>query len=265
MHARVQFHRKQLEIDAANRYFMEMSAGVHTYQERQERIEAGLPCIGTVDAERDADFQAAYKEHCPGKKWPKKFDTAIKNLGEHAQPLIDKWKERYKRIAEEHHNLVQLLVDQLKAIAQDAEVLPAEEFILWKTIDEWDYHTQGFGAAKYARSSAQQAADDAIFYGLEAEVREVTVPCKRYSYGGWRSRGEYDSTRLKFEVWVRTDPLSLRIIENKPGVPLRDWIRTCWSRGVNPRVYAPMLPAGWEEEHGLDYFGNDLWAKKDAA
>lgn len=32
-------------------------------------------------------------------------------------------------------------------------------------------------------------------------------------------------------------------------------VRLCWKREVNPRVMYPFLPHGFEERHGLDYFG----------
>ena len=39
---------------------------------------------------------------------------------------------------------------------------------------------------------------------------------------------------------------------------LREWVRQCWERGVNPRVSMPFLPQSFEEENGLDFFGGDL-------
>lgn len=103
------------------------------------------------------------------------------------------------------------------------------------------YSTQGFGKDRYARNAAQQKVDHAEFYGLRAEVR----PCA----------GDY-------EVVVWTDELGIEALRLKPGSSLREWVRLCWSRGVNPRVYFPHLPHGYEEKNGLDFFGNE---KKETA
>ena len=43
----------------------------------------------------------------------------------------------------------------------------------------------------------------------------------------------------------------------KPVQSFKDQIKSCWKRGVNPRVYNPFLPAGLEEKLGLDYFGGE--------
>ena len=39
---------------------------------------------------------------------------------------------------------------------------------------------------------------------------------------------------------------------------LREQVRRSWARGVNPRVFNPFLPHGYEEQEGIDYFGRDL-------
>jgi len=43
----------------------------------------------------------------------------------------------------------------------------------------------------------------------------------------------------------------------RPGPTLREQVRLCWKRGVNPRVYSPFLPHGYEQSVGLDYFGGE--------
>lgn len=54
-----------------------------------------------------------------------------------------------------------------------------------------------------------------------------------------------------------THPVDIEIIKMNP-LPLKEWVRRCWKKGVNPRVYNPYLPHGFEEANGLDYFGNEV-------
>jgi len=254
--ARVLFERKEHEIDAMQRYWLEMSSGYHTCEEVCARREANLPCIGTVDAERDADFQAAYKKHCPGKKWLKNFDTVLKNLGEHATPIIEKWKGRYKSIVDAYGQIVEDLHQDLYEIADACELIPGEEFILWQVVRGNTYYTQGFGVNKYTKDEAEQLRDRAVFHGVEAEVRQ----------GEYHpARGVHGVSYNDWEVWVKVDSnLDLRILSKKRHIPLREVVRRSWARGCNPRVAMPFLPHGYEEEQGLDFFGNDI-RDKDAA
>ncbi len=62
---------------------------------------------------------------------------------------------------------------------------------------------------------------------------------------------------VTFEVRVNVVPEDLPILKHKDlSVPLVDWVQACWKRGVNPRVYDPFLPHGFEQRHGLDFHGN---------
>jgi hypothetical protein len=53
------------------------------------------------------------------------------------------------------------------------------------------------------------------------------------------------------------DPVDVEIIKMNP-LPRKEWVRRCWKKGVNPRVFNPYLPHGFEEANGLDYFGNEV-------
>jgi len=93
----------------------------------------------------------------------------------------------------------------------------------------------------YARASAERAAAKARAWGIEARV--VRRPT---------SWGEAD-----FEVWVATDEAGAEAIARRPE-SLREFLRSCWGAGVNPRVYDPFLPVGLEERLGLDFFGREV-------
>ena len=92
--------------------------------------------------------------------------------------------------------------------------------------------SQGYGSHKYAHAAAQQYVDTAQIHSIEAEV-----VC-----------GAFDD----HDVTANCTPESWTVLKAKPGQSLREWIKSCWLRGVNPRVYMPFLPYEIEEKLDLD-------------
>lgn len=156
--------------------------------------------------------------------------------------MRDRWKALAESLTAEQIERDAALDVALEAAAK-AESLPVVEAkqpaAAW-FVHESAYHTQGYGAAKYARAAAQEHADKATHYGLAAEV--VQEP---NAYG---TKG--------FAVHVNTTALGVEMVNRLPAVPLREWLAACWKRGTNPRVFNPFLPHGLEEKLGVDYFGN---------
>ena len=89
-------------------------------------------------------------------------------------------------------------------------------------------------------------------HGLAAEVHELERHYIPSRYGGTDS--------ATYGVLIDTTPIGWEILKRKPAVPLRETVRLCWKRGVNPRVSMPFLPHGYEESVGLDYFGGEVKA-----
>lgn len=118
------------------------------------------------------------------------------------------------------------------------------------------YSSQGPGAENYARNSAEASADVARFHGVEVEVRRVEGP--PYPSYDWMGR-PYTYRSVHFEVLAAVaGEVDVEILRRLRGLPLREQVRLCWKRGVNPRVYNPFLPHGYEEKVGLDYFGGEV-------
>jgi len=116
------------------------------------------------------------------------------------------------------------------------------------------YSTQGFGAGAYAKARAELAEIEAHACGLtrtEIDVKSYP-PNPHPSYTTVNRAPDY----LVF-AWV-SDPLDVEIMRRKPGEGLRALVAACWRKQVNPRVYMPFLPHGFEEKQGLDYQGRDL-------
>lgn len=96
----------------------------------------------------------------------------------------------------------------------------------------------------YAKGEAESAADSVRGFGLEATVERRTAT-------------DYPSL-VYFDVFINVESDLDVEVARRLKVEVREWVRLCWKRGVNPRVYNPFLPHGYEERVGLDYFGNDL-------
>jgi hypothetical protein len=145
--------------------------------------------------------------------------------------------------------------------------LQTETATLYRTTstDEFRSQTDSYG---YARRTAEMTAAEiegcraevwpALHYWSHSRDANGRVQPLRDSYSG--SRYGID----EFRVMAYTDQTGVEIIKRRPGVTLREWVRRCWKKGINPRVLNPYLPAGYEEKHGLDYWGNDLRATSDA-
>jgi hypothetical protein len=144
---------------------------------------------------------------------------------------------------------------ELRELAPTTPIHPGEPR-LYHTCYASSYGSQGWGAFSYAKGRAELDADDARACGLPVEVRPIVE--KRPST---ISPGKMRVSE-RVEVWVSVaEDLDLEIIRRRPRLTLREQVRLCWKRGVNPRVYNPYLPHGYEEREGIDMQGNDLRAK----
>jgi len=47
------------------------------------------------------------------------------------------------------------------------------------------------------------------------------------------------------------------VVKRRYAFTLKERVRRCWKNGLNPRVFHPFLPHGYEEKNSLDYFGNE--------
>lgn len=166
--------------------------------------------------------KAVYKK-ANGPEWDamaKPFRDAAKVLG----ALREKQAEAHRK--------------ELRELATVATIPPGFEDTEQCTRVEWVYagaYSNQTASKKYALASARGYLDQAELYGLEGHV-EVT------DSGG-------------IDVFVNCDADTWEVVKAKPGVSLKEWVRLCWKRGVNPRVFNPYLPHGFEEKNGLDFFG----------
>jgi hypothetical protein len=218
------FHEEKAKLDA----------GMESRDEALRQIQEGY---------RKAVLDRYLAEH-PGRKpiWAK---AAAKPWFE---AVKDDWSSRYQAAALERDQFRQAAERLLESLAADAAIELSDEWMEIGRSSGSSYHTQGFGANRYARNAAEAIADKARFHGVEAEVRET-------------GRGRWAGVELAdFSVVAKVTRHGADVLEYRPEPDLRETVRLCWKRGTNPRVYYPFLPHGYEEKVGIDYFGNDLRA-----
>lgn len=143
--------------------------------------------------------------------------------------------------AQEDHRLAQKknTEEALDAALEAGMVpLPGDHKVRFAWVYRGAYRSQGYGAEKYFQHALLEHVRHADFYGLQAEIDGENV-----------------------YAWVADPDLDLALLKRAPGPPLKEIVRMCWASGVNPRVYYPFLPHGYEDQAGLDYFGGET--KKD--
>jgi hypothetical protein len=109
--------------------------------------------------------------------------------------------------------------------------------------------SQGFGQDHYDKKDAELHKMRAEMCGLKAEI----------SVERCLSRSAWHSSYNVYEVWVWVDSnIDVEILRRTSPMSLRETVKWAWGNGVNPRVFWPMLPCGYEEKNGLDYFGGEV-------
>jgi hypothetical protein len=195
--------------------------------------------------------------------------SALRKIPADAQQrIIDEYRDsRARGLAARFDWTLARIERALMFLAQRCTIQQTETATLYRTTstDEFRSQTDSYG---YARRTAEMTAAEiegcraevwpALHYWSHSRDANGRVQPLRDSYSG--SRYGID----EFRVMAYTDQTGVEIIKRRPGVTLREWVRRCWKKGINPRVLNPYLPAGYEEKHGLDYWGNDLRATSDA-
>lgn len=157
----------------------------------------------------------------------------------------------FDKILNRHELEIAALDTHLADLAEDLPLERTEDEVRWDFNYDSYYASQGYGAATYAKNSLKLKGLKAQMHGLDCEVREIDP----VAGGGSRC----------FGLFVRTTEKDLAILDAKPEPGMREIVQFCWRSGANPRVYFPMLPHGFEEKNGLDFFGNDVPSKESPA
>lgn len=211
-----------------------------------------------INAERAEQLQAfhdekmAYNDSFKGEveaRWRKENPRKVYTW---AKAAASAWyKETYDKALAglneifERHDLENAALDkQLAELALDLPLERTETEVRWDFNYDSHYASQGYGAASYAKNSLRLKGLKAQLHGLDVDVREIDPVAAAGSHC--------------FGLFVKTTEENLAILDAKPEPGMREIVQFCWRSGANPRVYFPMLPHGFEERNGLDFFGNDV-------
>jgi hypothetical protein len=200
--------------------------------------------ITRLTAGYQADLAADFRRVYPRKHWH------LGRISEclHRDSILAHWQIKADTAQDAlDEDLTRIQAAMVAAAVQEA-IPRTKSLRLLVRVSASTYHTQGFGASRYAKAEAEQQADQARLSGVPVEVRPVGKP----------RTDRWGVQYQDYGVFAPTNAVGWEMLRLRPGPSLREWIRGCWARQVNPRVYNPWLPAGLEDRLGLDYFGNDL-------
>ena len=213
------------------------------YFDRRKRIKEYWDQAPILEAALTKELETAYKKVYPKRK----YNRAKANELPEAADIIKRHQDNANVIIEAHSKYIKEVEIALDTLALSTPIPIIETLELRYVVSSSTYSTQGFGASNYAKNAAQMQVDLALFNGLKAEVRPHGES-KNYSGCYYQDYG----------VWVNTTEIGWEILKRKSGPGLKETLRLSWKRGVNPRVFCPLLPYGIEEKLGIDYFGNEL-------
>jgi hypothetical protein len=180
-----------------------------------------------------AEMATAYFQQYPRRK---KFNMAeldpavkfkvIAKWREIALANFEAWNVRYKKLGK--------LLDRLATITPiTLPDLPADRWPVMKAADSYEYHTQGYGAAKYARESLVR--DEVVLLAAK-------IPYSIEMVNHTDNLGHVDQYHAKFLLKAPLTDWQLDCLTRTYRPTLAQWAWDCWERGVNPKVYNPFLP-----------------------
>lgn len=242
---------------------------------RLEEIRAAAPARGhPLNAEFRAVVVAAYREHCPkphrgarkaAAEYGPDFNCIVGALGDRYAPIREDFQGRALAATNAHEAELEAATKAAVAAAAAAPIVTATG--CWRRLDAMtssasDYRSTCSGE-KYAKCHAELgAAGLRAGLGLVARVvREAREPTLR-GYGD--SRDPFVSFHVEAEFATNLD-IEIVMRRNERLLPLREWVRGCWARGCQPRVFSPHLPHGYEEQNRLDFFGGETAPRAAAA
>lgn len=223
-------------------------------EEFRERLRARERAVtafheqGTaIQAAYEAALHANFRQAFPRRKWT----LARAPMCPNRDSIHASFQAQADALSQDHQRQLQEIDAALDSLAATTPVWTCEPPRKVLTVWASTYSSQGYGASRYAERHAQMYADKARYHGLTAEVQPD---------GEARSGNRWGITYQDYAVWVNTDAEGWELLQRKDDIPLKEWVRLCWKRQVNPRVYNPWLPLDLEGRLGLDHFGNEISA-----
>lgn len=197
-------------------------------------------------------LEEEYFRQYPRRKKAPSVAKLLALLGDTGQQIAEQVNDQQNLEFNKFTELKRKLTQDRLVYANLIDLAPSKHRTKYREVCETSYGSQGFGARSYARSKAKLLEVEARYFGLRAEVDEHI-----HKYETMTPRGTRKRSYATYTVYVYAEPSELKILEHK-SMPLRETVKFLWSTGVNPRVYMPFLPHGYEKSQGLDLFGGEL-------
>lgn len=169
------------------------------------------------------------------------FEAICRTLHERSNEMLDELNRNRK---------------ELERLAETAAIHKADCWRSLEVVYSSSYWTQGLGATTYARGAAELAAAQAAVHGVSTFV---WVERRRIDYGATPFCFQAESHSSTFVVCLQVESeTDVEILRRRRSMTTRELVKWCWRTGVNPRVYYPFLPHGYEERNGIDFMGRDV-------
>jgi hypothetical protein len=179
-----------------------------------------------------ADMVLAYFEQYPRRRKFNLLDldpatrlSIIFKWREIALANFEAWSRRYKKLG--------ALLDRL-SITEHLVIhdIPEDAWPVLKSADSYEYHTQGYGAAKYARGSLVR---------YEIVLSGAEIPHRIDMVNHTDANGQVDQYHANFLLKAPLSAWQLDMLMRAYRPTPAQWAWDCWEHGVNPRVYYPYL------------------------
>lgn len=232
--------------------FSGVGVGVASVVEPRERCLCALAALDALDAERARLRDAAQREYERDlealwrqvkRRGKKAFSRhhAEQELGKPAHDLAARHVAAHKAATVVAYDVKRKELEKIADEAAAVTVIGTRPGAEWYYSDHYATAYQSTGSGeKYARAMAEITAESIRAVGVGADVRQHEASTK-FAF---------------FAVMAHCIEADLPILRRKAALPLVEMVRLAWKLGVNPRVYWPSLPHGFEEANGLDFFGN---------
>ena len=226
---------------------LEFDDSFHDWREHQTAVHAGhKEARDELVARYERRCVEAYREAYPKRKKRATFRDVASTADGRAVIEAERapFDEAAKKMVDDQTRVTESIKRCVAMAAADHEIVDTAEklYTIGHVASTYNYNTQT-DARGYARGEAERYGD--IFRAKTLDVEIVFMP-----------PGEH-RVSAEFVVWVSCDELTAQAIKLQ-GFDLVKAVRACCRRSINPRVYWPFLPHGFEESHGFDSFGRSL-------
>lgn len=184
-----------------------------------------------------------------GKKIRKFNEKLILQLGDETIAKIRvPFESVVKENFEKHKSIKSNMENMLKEYAKNYVVNPSKEMHCLESVDSGRYHTQGFGANKYAKESLSEDKLLLDLYGFKTEIREI--------YDDFTDK--WGIRYMRYELWGNITEFDYWMFKNNHHfISVLNWAVLCWRKNTNPKVYFPFLSdKDYEYSQQLAYHSN---------